>query len=440
MFCKNCGTQIADTATKCEKCGFELEKQVQNKKNDKLEMKMDINVNQIFQKYKKIAIVGAAVIVLVVVVILMVANKKTVVNLNDYVTVTFSGYDSIGTAEYEFDRDAFLFDYENVIMKKVKKDNTTKYFDNPGASSFLSSCVEGKIDKDSDLSNGDIVKLKWNCQDEKAEEQYNVKLKYEETEYKVEGLTEPAVIDPFEAIEVVFSGIAPFGELDVRKTSAEDIYRFMFYEPSKSDGLSNGDEIVVKISGNHDNEYFIRQYGIVLAETEKTYVVEGLSNYVQSSSEISEDMMNKMKKQAEDKLLAATTEFDKEVKATNIKYIGNYFLKQKFSSHYSLKNMMYLMYKVDTLFTNDKHSESGTFYYYVRYEDVINLPDGSSSVDLSRTETAFRNNYSHKYIWGEKWGDSKTVSFPGYENLDTAFNNLVTSNIENYDYENNITE
>ena len=96
----------------------------------------------------------------------------TTVNLNKYVTIESSGYDSMGTAMSTFDYDAFEDDFSGKIkLSKNAKSNelAMEFFEGDDPSELLiDMCVSRKLDKYSDLSNGDIVTLEWDCDEEVA--------------------------------------------------------------------------------------------------------------------------------------------------------------------------------------------------------------------------------------------------------------------------------
>ena len=152
--------------------------------------------------------------------------------------------------------------------------------------------------------------------------------------------------------------------------------------------------------------------------------------------------MDKMKKQAEDCFHSQTTEWVSEIKVSSIDYIGNYFLKPKFADGYnSYNNCIYLVYKVDTDYENEFHQENLSFYYYVQFTNIMILADGTCSVDLSSyTAPTNWNGFSHDYKWGDNWDEKATLNFPGYEDLDSLFNKLITAVVSDYEYEDNVKE
>lgn len=443
MFCRNCGTQLPEGATHCVQCGYAVEQE--NVKETKSVSGVD--VKEKIQKNRKGLLVAGAVVVVALLVIVLFVTKKTTINLNDYVTIEFSGYDTLGKATYEFDEDAFCDDYEDKVkMKKQKMDSELEELysylsDDMDCEILLYSCVDGKLKDASGLSNGDTVVYTWDCNDELAKENFNVKFKYKDIEVKVEGLEKAKLVNPFESINIVYTGIAPNGSVQVEKNSNEPIIKNIYFEITPNSGLKNGDEVTVRVQNAGDASYYVENYGVILAETEKTYTVEGLDCYVQGAAEISEDILEKMKKQAEDSFYAKTAKWDERVSATKVSYIGNYFLKPKFNGGGSYNNYIYLIYKIDTTFENDMYSENVSFYYYVKFSNIMKLSDGSCSVDLSSYDTASEwNGFNHEFKWGEAWNEKVTLTYPGYESIDTMFNKLVTAVVSDYEYENNVVE
>lgn len=77
---------------------------------------------------------------------------------------------------------------------------------------------------------------------------------------------------------------------------------------------------------------------------------------------------------------------------------------------------------------NPEPEQTVDFYYYVCFNDIIKLADGTCTVDL--------NSYS---VPSSGWGISERFEvdeyyYNGYENLDSLFNNCVVKKIENYQY------
>ena len=139
---------------------------------------------------------------------------STTIDLNKYITIEAEGYDSMGTLRCTFDYEAFEKDYDGKIKANVKSsDGGTAAeiamvlgFGEEVVDVFLDYCVYYQLDKRSDLSNGDVVTLTWDCEDEDAKKYFNVQLKYTDIQYTVKELTEVGTFDPFEYVSVEFSG------------------------------------------------------------------------------------------------------------------------------------------------------------------------------------------------------------------------------------------
>lgn len=110
-----------------------------------------------------------------------ITNKKMVIDLNQYISFTVDGYDTIGIARCNFDRERFETDYFKKLSfnPKERNDLTGNFFDD---------CISGEINEIDEISNGDIISLEWNCKDEIAYDNYGVVLQYSDMTYEVQDL------------------------------------------------------------------------------------------------------------------------------------------------------------------------------------------------------------------------------------------------------------
>lgn len=214
---------------------------------------------------------------------LSVGCGKTSINLNEYVSIEFSGYDGNGTATVEFDTDSFKAKYDDKL-KYYGEDFSVEFFEDDPTWMFFEDCVDTKLSKDKELSNGDVVTLTWKCHDERALNNYKVKLEYSDLEYKVEGLDKVAEFDPFEGVEVKFSGISGKGTVNISSDNAEGIT----FRVDKNSGLSEGDTITVTADVGNPNKY-AEKYGRLPSPTTKEYIAEGFDTYVLSNDVFTED-------------------------------------------------------------------------------------------------------------------------------------------------------
>lgn len=361
----------------------------------------------------------------------------TTVDLNKYISIEADGYDSMGTVSYVFDSESFENDYSGKIkLNSESNGNATGIGLLTGETStelLIDFCVDQSLDKTSNLSNGDVVTLTWDCDDELANEYFNCKLKYSDITYTVEDLTEVKKFNPFDYVEVSFTGISPNGDIEIIQDYEQSEMQYIKLTADKNSGLKAGDsvKIIAEVSGSVDT--FVEKFGEVLGETEKTYEVEKLASYVVDVNDISSEVMEKMTKQGEDIFKSSVAkDWDEPENLKNISYIGNYFLTAKSDIEIGTKNYIYLVYKISAV--NPEPEQEITFYYYVCFKDIVNETDGTISVDL--------NDYSAPTSgwFGTEQFQIGIYTYAGFENLDTLYNDCVVSKVENYEYTSNINE
>lgn len=387
---------------------------------------------------------AAALLLLVIVLVVVMVNSAKTINLNKYASITVTGYNTVGNAKIEFDREQFKKDYGSKIKYKKKDDETAvmaMFFSSP-ADCLLEGYVDGSFDKSTQLSNGDEIVYKWDCDDAEIKRIFGYKVKCKDLKMTVKGLEEVATFDPFEGVELIYSGIAPNGSAELKNNSTAPYASHISFQMDVRDGLSNGDIVTVKVyDGGSQNptQYFINAFDAIPSVTEKQFTVEGLGSYVMSAADLPDDTLEKMKKQANDVIQAyVANKWSSESHMDSCNYIGNYFLSAKDPQNYGNQSTIILVYEIQITIDNPdrKILDSFTFYTTVTFTDPILLPDGTCSIDLSRGSLA--NNTFRKEYPGGWFGYTYTLT--GYEDLDTLQNKLVTTQIDRYNYENNISQ
>lgn len=355
------------------------------------------------------------------------------VNVNDYVTLEYEGYDSLGTA-------VCTIDFEKMIDENLKAFDLDEDSSDKAYNSVLKRLTEnfsGELDKTTELSNGDKITFEWDKVDiEELEEIFPVKLTVSDKSITVDGLEEPEKFDPFEFVTVTYEGIAPGGSVRINVESGLPVSGINF-TADKSNGLSNGDKIKITASSYYDElEDLCIQYGMYPVNTEKEYTVEGLSSYASKLADIPQESMDKLDAHAQDSFNAyVAQDWDDPSGMLGIKLIGNYFLAPKDPSIITYtKNYVYFIYEITA--KDPETEEEFTYYYYSSYTDVMILDDGTCSFDLGTLNTpsgsAFFGSVSGEgFIRGEYF-------YKGYEDLDTLFNKHVTANIDSYSYESTV--
>lgn len=364
---------------------------------------------------------------------------KTTIDANEYLELEVNGYDTAGKVSCKFDAEQLVMD--NLEAFGLSDASEMEYY---SVIMNIEEYLSGEPDKKEELSNGDTVTFKWNeSKADKLEEKYKVNIKTDDKVIDVSALEEPEEIDLFEYVNVTFDGIAPNGRVNISTES--NIPVKISFTADKTDTLKNGD--VIKITAQAPSGTDIADYcfqnGYVPKETEKEYTVEGLAAYAMSIDEIPADVQDKMKKQAEDTIRAGTTSWNEVNSLKGLEFAGYYFLSVKDGFSASPVNKIYCVYKMTANITGipeankddeNRVEECGEEVYYTgySYSDIILLSDGTCSVDYSLgKEINNRIPTEHGY-WS--WGYFEHYSLNGYKDLDTMFNNCITSQIEKYDY------
>ena len=370
---------------------------------------------------------------------------STTIDLNKYVTIEAEGYDSMGTLNYTFDYEAFEKDYDGKIKANVKSsDGGTAAeialelaFGAEVTDVFVDYCVNYQLDKRSELSNGDVVNLTWNCEDEDAKKFFNVKLKYSDIQYTVKGLDEVGTFNPFDYVNVSFSGISPYGSVTITPDYDRTEMQYVNFTVDKNNGLKNGETVVVSASISGNAASFVERYGCTLGKTEETYTVEGLSGYIADIEDVPTELFNKMDKQLNDSFNAYKANNLIPEASASLKLVGNYLCTLKDGMTESPNNFMYYVYQVSY---SDSVLSDYTYYWYGYFEDIILLADGTCTVDLS----SYTVSESYRFF-GECSGDYLALYTPedaygelyvaGFADLESLFNQQIVTKIENYEYE-----
>ncbi|MCD8361526.1 MAG: zinc ribbon domain-containing protein [Lachnospiraceae bacterium] len=467
MFCDHCGAHIEEGARFCEKCGARVSAPEQAGTEEtaapipetapaeasavresvtapdgesRRAAEPSASGKAAPSKKTGLIIAAAAVVVLLLLIVTRMGGKK--INLNNYLTITASGYDTVGNASYTFDTESFLDDYEDKIKFSSKAEDTfgdwLNYIDAP---STLASYVSGSLDQSSGLSNGDVITFTWSISDdslEEIEECFNYSVKFSDIEYTVEGLESVGSFDPFADIELAYSGTAPDGYVEVQNSSTLDAVSALRFSVSPSSGLSNGDTVVVSLS-NTDMDYFAETYGMVPSETTKEYTVDGLASYVTTLAEIPDSTMEQLQSQCEDVISAyVANDWNTEAQFLNgMTCLGSYLLTPK---NGGTENDLYMVYKIQSHEYNEEHGIDTTYEYYttIAFYDLVIEADGSCSVDL--TDYSLCSEKISRLLWEESFWSNVTLHYKGYETLDELYTNCVTKNIDRYNCESSVED
>lgn len=383
----------------------------------------------ITDKLKKISkktwgIIGACV-ALVLVLLIVIALHKPTVNLNDYLKVTYEGYDGGGVAYTEIDWNSMKEDFENKISYKRGMAQTGGMTPIDIIMEYTNANIEGKNEK---LSNGDKVSYTWKVDKDAIAKLIKCKIKYSDGSKKVSGLKEMELFDPFKNLKVTFSGVEPNGEADIEYNG--DMLSEYDFTCDKTSGLKNGDKI--KISLTEDAGYYVDQYNKAPSVLEKEYKVKNLGKYLSKIKEVDTDGMNSARAKAQKSISDMVDYWSEDVTLDKVSYAGDYLQVAKDSDDYT-KNYYGVIYQINAHIQPDGGQRKDVVSYYsMKFENVIVGGDGKCEIDLDEYDVPY-DDFSVEVTSGDL--SSGSYSFDGYQTLEELKKNYVDEVADEFDCE-----
>lgn len=383
----------------------------------------------ITDKLKKISkktwgIIGACV-ALVLVLLIVIALHKPTVNLNDYLKVTYGGYDGGGVAYTEIDWNSMKEDFENKISYKRGMAQTGGMTPIDIIMEYTNANIEGKNEK---LSNGDKVSYTWKVDKDAIAKLIKCKIKYSDGSKKVSGLKEMELFDPFKNLKVTFSGVEPNGEADIEYNG--DMLSEYDFTCDKTSGLKNGDKI--KISLTEDVGYYVDQYNKAPSVLEKEYKVKNLGKYLSKIKEVDTDGMNSARAKAQKSISDMVDYWSEDVTLDKVSYAGDYLQVAKDSDDYT-KNYYGVIYQINAHIQPDGGQRKDVVSYYsMKFENVIVGGDGKCEIDLDEYDVPY-DDFSVEVTSGDL--SSGSYSFDGYQTLEELKKNYVDEVADEFDCE-----
>lgn len=243
-------------------------------------------------KFMVFAIIG--VIAIIVAILVRCGAFTTKIDLNQYISVTYDGINGHGTATVEFNQDKFEDDY----LEKLAGDD---YADQ--LKMVLSFPLSYDLNKTTDLSNGDVVTVKWSGKTSSFEEKYKCKLNYSDIKFKVSGLKKGEEVDLFQYLEITYNGYSPCASLSMEVAS--NPYGLSSYgsdyviDKDINKNISYDDKIIVTINDSVIEK--LSKENKIPKETSKEFIAKP-NRLVENESEISEDLFNILDTAARDNM------------------------------------------------------------------------------------------------------------------------------------------
>ncbi len=262
MICNKCNSVNEDGSNVCKECGNTL--YVQTKKKQK--------------GFKGIFFLIVLVLALAASYYFYDDYSKTI-NLNDFVSATFSGGENHGKAEVKVDWDGVKEKYgSKITLKKVDVvdlanaigvENTIS---STTPADVLSKLVSLDLDKETDLKNGDVIKYNFKIDYKNIKKLLNCKIKHRLGTLTVSGLSDAQTIDPFDGFSIEYEGDSKQAVAKVKYTGKHlDVSEFKL---DKTANIRNGDIITITLA--NEDDYYVNKYGVIPSTNRKDIIVSGL--------------------------------------------------------------------------------------------------------------------------------------------------------------------
>ncbi len=208
-------------------------------------------------------------------------------SVQDFADVKVLGYTEHGTLSIKVKDSAV-----NQIYADGRKDKTAAL---RFAETFKFT-YDGQNDEDSYFSNGDVVTINVTY-DESMANSLGLSFVDSSFQYTIDGLEDKLEASPFDGLTVKFSGVAPYGSVQLDKSNCiQYVIDNVTFHCDNYD-LSNGDKVVVYAEFNSE---IAERNGYVFTEDVKKYTVVGLPKYVKTMMGVSYDATTaKMRKMVE---------------------------------------------------------------------------------------------------------------------------------------------
>lgn len=228
------------------------------------------------------------------------SGSTVTIDLKDYVSVRFEGFNGSGTAKVDIDSDAML-----PLIKS--NDEFTAY---TVADNFSAAIVENN----GKLSNGDTISVKVNYS-EQMMKNAKITVKNPDLTFPVTGLKEKEKLDVFANVEFETVGTSPECSVTVKYNGNRSDIKFEIKtELGETIDLSslggtyggqfkNGEKVTVKIADN-SLEKLREEYEIT--DTVREYTIQSDSKYILTATDLTNEDKNELDKIAEDFLNGKT--------------------------------------------------------------------------------------------------------------------------------------
>lgn len=324
-------------------------------------------------------------------------NRPVKIPLDKFYQVEFTGEDGLGEGKLIFQKEDFEKNYLGKIKRKGRNRKRsrgifgmmTNLFLKEAEKEIILSEVEyavmqlPELSEESQLENGDHVSL--SCKEDLSwiEKSYNVKLLWEDKDLVVKGLYERTDVNPFDFLDVQFTGNSPQMRVELALKNAPSWMELGDVNVSKREGLASGDKIQVtfyqELTRKAEKEH------IYFLETEKEYEVPKANAYWTSGKDIPGDTLRLLQEAFMDSLhreMTGGTEGEYvDLSGISVQYLGNYFLSRKEDAPVLGHNRLFLLFEVHVpLKLKDGSVQNIQYCNGIEYQDLLMDQDGKALV------------------------------------------------------------
>ena len=324
-------------------------------------------------------------------------SRPVKIPLDKFYQVEFTGEDGLGEGKLIFQKEDFEKNYLGKIKRKGRYSKRSRGISGMMTNLFLKEAEKEiilseveyavmqlpELSEESQLENGDHVSL--SCKEDLSwiEKSYNVKLLWEDKDLVVKGLYERTAVNPFDFLDVQFTGNSPQMRVELALKNAPSWMELGDVNVSKREGLASGDKIQVtfyqELTRKAEKEH------IYFLETEKEYEVPKANAYWTSGKDIPGDTLRLLQEAFMDSLhreMTGGTEGEYvDLSGISVQYLGNYFLSRKEDAPVLGHNRLFLLFEVHVpLKLKDGSVQNIQYCNGIEYQDLLMDQDGKALV------------------------------------------------------------
>lgn len=217
----------------------------------------------------------------------------TDIDMSQYVSIHYTGFNEKGSAELAVDKagidkaaEVGYAKYEAGIFPLFKNNTLEDYL-------AFAHTINAELDKVENLKNGDVINIVTQY-DEELAEKLHASITNTEIEVTVSDLKDGRYIDNeelFKDLQFSIKGVSPVIEVSLKNASKDDfISKVKFNIVDEKACYKNGDSIIVEAIYD-EAQAIASNIDLDSAEHKKEYMIDGFTSYVDSVSQVPQDVL-----------------------------------------------------------------------------------------------------------------------------------------------------